>query len=43
MLSIIGLVVSCVVLLSALLIWSLCRAAASVESVRPDCGEYDNE
>lgn len=40
--TIIGLVATCVILLAALFIWSLCRAAAGIESVHPDCGEYES-
>lgn len=35
--------ITAAMLAAFLLIWSLCRAAASIEPVKPDCGEYDNE
>lgn len=37
----IALGVAVVGLLAALMILSLCRAAADTRDVRPDCGEYD--
>lgn len=42
MLSVIGLVVTCILMLAALVFWVVCRAAASIEPVQPDCGEYDS-
>ena len=40
MISIIGLVVSSLVLLAFVLVWALCRAG-STRGVREDVGEYD--
>lgn len=42
MLSVIGLVVTCILMLAALVFLVVCRGAAEIEDVRPDCGEYDS-
>ena len=34
--------ITAAILAAFLLIWSLCRAAAEIEDVRPDCGEYES-